>query len=146
ESDATKVEVGQPVEFTILAAPDKVYASKISYISSSVNADIRRLQVRAEVANADGMLRPEMFANVAIIIAEQKSSLAVPRYAVIYEGDEARVWVARPDKSIEMRKIKIGNVEGDFVQVLSGLAEGDKIIGRGSLFIDRLAPQGDDKN
>lgn len=139
ETDAARIKVGQSLEFTILAAPDRVFKSTVEYISSSVNADSHRLQVRGTIANADGILRPEMFANVTLVTQSEKPAAAVPRHAVIYEGEETRVWVVRDDRSIEFRKFIPGNVAGGYMQAASGLAVGEKIITRGSLFIDRLA-------
>ena len=140
ESDASKISLGQAIEFTILALPDKVFATKINYIAASVNPDTHRLQVRGEIVNPDGQLRPEMFANVAIVTSsERQMSPSVPRNAVIYEGENARVWVVRSDKAIEARAIKPGILAGGFVQVIAGLQAGEKIVARGSLFIDRLA-------
>jgi len=63
----------------------------------------------------------------------------VPREAVIYEGDVARVWVTRDDQALELRQIKLGLSSGRLIQVLDGLVPGDKIITKGSLFIDRMA-------
>ena len=140
ETDASKIKIGQDVEFTILALPDRVFKSKISYIAASVNPDTHRLQVRGTIANPEGYLRPEMFANMTIVTSVSAApSPSVPRHAVIYEGDVARVWVARSDQSIELRKIQPGIVSGNSMQVMSGLQEGDRVVTRGSLFIDRLA-------
>jgi cobalt-zinc-cadmium efflux system membrane fusion protein len=63
----------------------------------------------------------------------------VPREAVIYEGADARVWVAADDKSLELRKITVGLINGNLVQVRGGLQPGDKVVTRGALFIDRAA-------
>jgi cobalt-zinc-cadmium efflux system membrane fusion protein len=59
---------------------------------------------------------------------------------VIYEADAARVWVVRDnDKAIELRRIKVGLTSGNMVEVLEGLAPHDRVITKGSLFIDRVA-------
>ena len=63
----------------------------------------------------------------------------MPKQALIYEGDQVRVWVVRDDKSIELRQIKIGMTNGDLVEVKSNLSSGEQIVTRGSLFIDRAA-------
>ena len=139
ETDATKISVGQPLEFSILALPDKIFKTKITYIAASVNPDTRRLQVRAQMPNPDGQLRPEMFANVAIITSPERASPGVPRHAIVYEGENARVWVVREDRSLELRMIKPGISLDGFVQVLDGVRTGEKIVTKGSLFIDRLA-------
>ena len=80
-----------------------------------------------------------MFASVSISTGEGDAAIAVPRNAIIYEGDMARVWVARSDKAIELRRIKPGLTSGNMVQVLEGLEDGDRVVTKGSLFIDRLA-------
>ncbi len=139
ETDATKIVVGQDLEFSILALPEKVFKTKVTYIAASVNPDTHRLQVRAQIANPDGQLRPEMFATVSIITSSEQTSPGAPRNALIYEGEDARIWVMREDKTIELRKIKAGISSGGFVQVLEGLKTGEKIVTKGSLFIDRIA-------
>lgn len=140
ESDATSVLVGQPVEFSILAAPNRIFKATIVYIAPAVNPDTRRLQVRAEVPNPEGILRPKMFANVGIVSGEA-SSLSLPRRALIYEGEAVRVWVSREDRSLELRQISTGLTNGGYVQVLAGLRAGEMVVTQGGLFVDRLAQE-----
>jgi cobalt-zinc-cadmium efflux system membrane fusion protein len=139
ESEAPNVHVGQAVHFKVLAYPDVTFPANISYVATALDSATRRLLVRATVINARKQLKPEMFASVTIQTGEGDASPAVPRGAVIYEGDRARVWVVLPDKSIEMRNIETGLVSGPMIQVLSGVKTGDQIITHGSLFIDRAA-------
>ena len=80
-----------------------------------------------------------MFASVIVYTEEGDSSLAVPRSAVIYEADKARVWVARNDKSVESRQIKTGITSGDSIQVLQGLQPGEAVVTKGSIFVDQAA-------
>jgi len=80
-----------------------------------------------------------MFASVKILTGEGDAAIAVPREAIIYEGDAARVWVVRGDKGIELRRIKVGLSNGNMVEVTDGLAASDRVITKGSLFIDRVA-------
>jgi cobalt-zinc-cadmium efflux system membrane fusion protein len=140
ESDATSVVVGQPLEFSILAAPDRVFKATVVYIAPAVNPDTRRLQVRAEVPNPEGILRPEMFANVGIVTGEA-TTLSLPRHALIYEGNVVRVWVSREDRSLELRQISTGLTSGGYVQVLAGLGAGESVVTQGGLFVDRLAQE-----
>ena len=63
----------------------------------------------------------------------------MPKQALIYEGDQVRVWVAHEDKSIELRQIKTGLINGDLVEVQGNLKPGEQIVTKGSLFIDRAA-------
>jgi membrane fusion protein, heavy metal efflux system len=142
ETEAPLVHVGQPIYFTVLAYPDRAFPASISYVAAALDPTTRRLLVRATVNNAEGLFKPEMFASVKILTGEGDNAVAVPRDAIIYEGDAARVWVAREkddEKAIELRRIKVGLTNGNVVEVLKGLAPGDRVVTKGSLFIDRVA-------
>jgi membrane fusion protein, heavy metal efflux system len=142
ESEAPNVRVGAALRFTVLAFPNRVFTANISYVATSLDATTRRLLVRATLNNSEGLLKPEMFASVTILTGEGDSSPAVPREAVIYDGQSAHVWVARDDRSVEPRKIKSGLNNGQMVQVLDGLKLGEKVVTKGSLFVDRAAAAG----
>ena len=139
ESEAPNVKVGQPLRFTVLAFPNRAFTANIAYIATSFDSATRRLLVRATIDNSQGLLRPEMFASVTILTGEGDSSPAVPREAVIYDGNSAHVWVVSDDRAVEPRKIKTGLSNGLMVQVLEGLSLGEKVVTKGSLFVDRAA-------
>jgi cobalt-zinc-cadmium efflux system membrane fusion protein len=142
ETDVSNVSVGQDIAFTVLAAPGRNYRARINYVASAFDPATRRLLVRATVENSDGVLRPEMFASVTLFTNGDPSELytpAVPRNAVIYEGDAAHVWVAHDDHSIELRQITIGLSDGKVMQALRGVRVGEKVVTKGTLFIDRTA-------
>jgi membrane fusion protein, heavy metal efflux system len=142
ETEAPIVHVGQQIYFTVLAYPDRSFPANISYVAAAFDPTTRRLLVRATVNNDAGLLKPEMFASVKILSGESDKAVAVPRDAIIYEGEAARVWVVRDkdsEKAIELRRIKVGLTNGSMVEVLKGLAPGDRVVTKGSLFIDRVA-------
>ncbi len=80
-----------------------------------------------------------MFASFSIITGSDETAPAVPEDAVVYEGETARVWVARDDKTLELRRIRVGRISDGSVEVLAGLAPGDRIVTSGTVFIDRAA-------
>jgi cobalt-zinc-cadmium efflux system membrane fusion protein len=139
ETEAPMVHIGQALYFTVLAYPDRAFPANISYVAAALDPSSRRLLVRATVSNSAGLLKPEMFASVKILTGEGDVAIAVPREAVIYEGEAARVWVVRDDKGIELRRIKVGLSSGAMIEVTDGLAPSDRVISKGSLFIDRVA-------
>jgi membrane fusion protein, heavy metal efflux system len=139
ESEAADVKVGQEIDFTVLALPGRMFKSNIDYVSAAIDPSTRRLLVRASIDNKEGLFKPEMFANVTIYAGADHSSVGVPRQALIYEGDRVRLWVAREDKSIELREIETGLTNGNLVEVRTNLRAGEKVITKGSLFIDRAA-------
>ncbi len=139
ETEAPAIEVGQEIMFSVLAFPGRTFNARINYVSAAIDPTSRRLMVRATIDNPGEALKPEMFANVTIYSAGDRPAVGVPRQALIYEGDQVRVWVVRDDKSIELRQIKIGMTNGDLVEVKSNLSPNENIVTRGSLFIDRAA-------
>jgi cobalt-zinc-cadmium efflux system membrane fusion protein len=139
ETDASKVSVDQEIAFNVLALPGRPLTARIDYVAAAIDPATRRLLVRATIDNKDGILKPEMFANVTIYSAEDHPAVGVPKQALIYEGNQVRVWVAHEDKSIELRQIKTGLSNGDLVEVLGSLKPGEQIVTKGSLFIDRAA-------
>jgi membrane fusion protein, heavy metal efflux system len=139
ETEASAVAVGQELTFNLLALPGRTLTGRINYVSAAIDPATRRLTVRATVDNASGQLKPEMFATVTIYAPGDQPSVGVPKQALIYEGDQVRVWVAHEDKSIELRQIKTGLANGDLVEVHGNLKPGEQIVTKGSLFIDRAA-------
>jgi len=139
ETDASNVSVGQEIAFNVLALPGRPLTARINYVSAAIDPATRRLLARATIDNKDGRLKPEMFANVTIYSDSDHPAIAVPKQALIYEGDQVRVWVAHADKSIELRRIKPGLINGDLVEVEGNLKPGEQIVTKGSLFIDRAA-------
>ncbi|WP_192737387.1 efflux RND transporter periplasmic adaptor subunit [Bradyrhizobium sp. OAE829] len=139
ETDAANVAVGQDVTFNVLALPNQALSARVNYVSTAIDPATRRLLVRATVDNANGVLKPEMFANVTIYSASDHPAVGVPKTALIYEGDQVRIWVVHDDHSIELRQIKAGLANGDLVEVVGNLKPGELIVTKGALFIDRAA-------
>ncbi|CUT10585.1 Probable CoZnCd efflux system membrane fusion protein [Bradyrhizobium sp.] len=139
ESDAAAVCVGQDITVNVMALPGRPLTAKVNYVAAAIDPNTRRLLVRATIDNKDGLLKPEMFANVTIYSSGDRAAPAVPKQALIYEADKVRLWVARDDKSVELREIKIGLINGNLVEVTSNLKPGEQVVTKGSLFIDRAA-------
>jgi cobalt-zinc-cadmium efflux system membrane fusion protein len=139
ESEAADVKVGQQIDFTVLALAGRTFKAKIDYVSAAIDPSTRRLLVRASIDNKEGLFKPEMFANVTIFAGSDRKSTGVPKQALIYEGQRVRLWVARDDKSLELREIETGLTNGDLVEVRTNLKAGEKVVTKGSLFIDRAA-------
>jgi membrane fusion protein, heavy metal efflux system len=142
ESEAADVKVGQEMDFAVLALPGRTFKARIDYVSAAIDPTTRRLLVRATIDNKDNLFKPEMFANVTIYTGGDHPSVGVPKQALIYEGEHVRLWVAHDDQSIELRDVETGLTNGDFVEARTNLKAGEKIVTKGSLFIDRAATSG----
>jgi membrane fusion protein, heavy metal efflux system len=139
EVGAPLMHVGLPLEVRVLAYPGRVFKGKVSYIAPSIDPNTHRLPVRADVENPDGALKPGMFANFNIITGEASNAPAVPQDAVVYEGEQARVWVAGDGDTLALREIRTGRTNDGMVEVLAGLSLGEKVVTSGTVFIDRAA-------
>ena len=139
DADAGHVKRGQTVEVGVLAYPDRTFTAHVIYVAPTIDPNTHRLTVRAVIDNADGALKPEMFASFRILTSEGTQVPAVPASAVVYEGDSAHVWVLQSADAIAIRPIRTGRASDGFVEVLEGLQPGERVVTRGSLFIDRSA-------
>ena len=139
ESEASRVRVGQQMEFRVPAYPDRAFNASIDYVAAALDPVTRRLLVRATVNSENFTFKPEMFASVVIFGNSNGAKVAVPRDAVIFEAGTARVWIVRADRSIEQRQIKTGLVSGAAIEVLEGLEPGEHVVTKGSIFVDRAA-------
>jgi cobalt-zinc-cadmium efflux system membrane fusion protein len=140
ESDAPKMKVGASVEVAVLAYPGRTFNARLAYVAPALDPNTRRLPVRAEIHNPDHELLPEMFASFRIVAGDSRVTPAVPQESVVYEGAQARVWVARPEqKSVVTRPIEVGATTNGLVEVRKGLNVGETVVASGTLFIDRAA-------
>jgi cobalt-zinc-cadmium efflux system membrane fusion protein len=139
ENDAASVRLGQEVEVHVAAYPARVFKAHLTYVAALVDPVTHRIAARAEVDNRDGALKPEMFANFRILTSGAAESPAVPQSAVVYEGESAHVWVVESDGVIAYRAIQPGRTNDGLIEVLDGLKPGERIVTKGSLFIDQAA-------
>jgi cobalt-zinc-cadmium efflux system membrane fusion protein len=139
ETDAGHVHPGQAVEVNVLAYPDRTFRARVVYVAPTIDPTTHRLSVRAVIDNTDGALKPEMFASFRIVTGEGAQAPAVPASAVVYEGDSAHVWVLQSADALVIRPIRPGRTNDGYVEVLDGLKPGERVITKGSLFIDRAA-------
>jgi cobalt-zinc-cadmium efflux system membrane fusion protein len=139
EIDVPYVKLGQHVSVSVMAFPDRAFDATIVSIAATIDPVTRRLPVRAEIANRDGVLKPEMFASFSIAVGPAVDSPAVPESALVREADSTRVWVQRGENRFAARTVETGVHDHRMVQVLSGLQASDRIVNAGALFIDRAA-------
>ncbi len=142
ETQVPYIERGQTVEVRVLALPGQLFKAKLTAIGAQVDPVTRRVPVRATIANPDGKLKPQMFASFSIITSGESPAPAVPEEAVVREGDQAHVWVVTQNNTLVIRPIRTGRSSDGWVEVVSGLEPGERVVTRGSLFIDRAARPG----
>jgi membrane fusion protein, heavy metal efflux system len=142
ETDAPFIERGQTVEVRVLALPGQIFKAKLTAIGAQVDPVTRRVPVRATLTNPGGKLKPQMFATFSIITSGDSQAPSVPEEAIVREGDQARVWVVAQNNTLTLRSIHTGRSSDGMVEVVDGLKTGERVVTRGSLFIDRAARPG----
>jgi cobalt-zinc-cadmium efflux system membrane fusion protein len=131
EKDIPKVSLGQPIELQVDSFPDRIFEGKLDYVANQVDPDTRTLAVRAEVANPQNLLKPKMFGRMKILVG-QHNALAVPITAVQDARTEKVVYVPAGPDTFEERKVKLGAESGQYVEVVSGLKPGERVVTNGS--------------
>lgn len=138
EESAPFLHVGNLVEVTVLAFPNRVFKARLTYVAAAMDPNTHRLPVRAEVENPNGELKPDMMASFRIITGPPTRAPAVPVSAVVYEGETQHVWIADPkNKTLAIRDFEAGHTQNGMVEAVSGLKAGDYIVTAGAVFIDR---------
>lgn len=134
EYEIPQVKVGMDVEVVLSNLPGKTMLGKLAYVSPYLESDTHTAKVRVELDNADGLLRPGMFAQLQLNIDLGKR-LVVPEGAVLYAGESRVVFVDLGNGRLQARKIKTGLRNADDIEVLEGLSPGDKVVTSGNFLI-----------
>ncbi|MEA4976877.1 MAG: efflux RND transporter periplasmic adaptor subunit [Paludibacter sp.] len=144
ESDISWVKKGDDVEFTIASLPGESFKRSITFLDPVIDPKTRVAKARIELNNANGKLKPEMFASglVQSMLANNSNSIVVPKTAVMWTGKRSVVYVKT--NSVQgvyfvMREIILGSALGDSYVVEAGLMEGDEIAVNGTFSIDAAA-------
>jgi cobalt-zinc-cadmium efflux system membrane fusion protein len=140
ESDAPLFRVGQPIQVRIAAYPDRVFDGAITVVGAQIDPATRRLMVRSEIKDPDGLLRAGMFANFTISISAPIQATAVPNTAVVREGDGSMsVWVTTDRKRFGRRTVRTGLQYDGMIQILEGLRPGELVVTQGAVFVSNKA-------
>lgn len=134
EKDVLTLQTGREVRMTLRASSEVAFRGRIRQISPVVDTSTGTVKVTIEAVNPPAVVRPGAFVAVDIVRETKPSAIRVPREAVIREMREAHVFVAEGNVA-KRREVTLGIEEGDFVEAVSGVRPGDKVIvaGQGAL-------------
>ena len=135
ERDIGAVRLGQEAAFTVLAYPGESFHGKVVLLGNRVETESRTLEIRIEVNNADGRLKPGMFADVEITTTVLQDVLIVSDGALQKMDDDQVVFVAVSDMRFEKRVIKTGLEQHGRLQVLEGIKAGERVVTEGSFIL-----------
>lgn len=144
ERQASAVAVGIPVTMSLDYLPGKEWQGKVDYVYPTLNAKTRTVKVRLRFDNQSRELKPNMFAQVVIYPQSKHPSLLIPKEAVIRSGNTERVVLALGEGRFKSINIKTGRFGKDFVEILSGLNVGEKVVSSAHFLLDSESSKSSD--
>jgi len=135
ERDLEEIHVGQRARLHLAALPGEVLDGQVTFIYPAVSEKTRTLKVRLEFPNPSLRLRPGMYAEIEVDRGDGMV-LAVPADAVMDGGEIQYAFVVHDQTHFEPRLLKIGRTADDWVEVLSGLSEGETVVTSANFLID----------
>lgn len=137
EQDLGRVRVGSPARVRLEAYPGQAREGRVSFIYPTLQAETRAAQVRIELPNGDGRLKPAMYAQIDIPAAGTAGTqLVVPNSAVIDSGVRRVVIVDRGDGRFEPREVRLAGRGDEFTAIADGLKEGERVVVAANFLID----------
>jgi membrane fusion protein, multidrug efflux system len=140
QQELAKLQPGLTVRVTTDALPGQTVEGKITALNPQIDASTRNIRIQAMLGNAQEHLRPGMFVNVAVVLPARTQVLSIPATAVLYAPYSDSVFVVEEKKSektgppvkvVRQQFAQLGEKQGDFVSVISGLREGETVVSTG---------------
>ena len=139
ESQLALLKAGQTIQLSTAAWPDQRFAATVLGLGAAVDPASRTVKARARVANPDGKLKAEMFVSAQVAVAGGLP--LVPADAVFLRGEASAVFVPKGAGRFERRMVQVRPAGPKFLQVVSGLSAGDKVVVGGALYLNQLLDQ-----
>jgi Cu(I)/Ag(I) efflux system membrane fusion protein len=136
EQDLGLVKNGAKASISINAFPDKKFTGTVTYVYPTLKAETRTVPVRVELANPGLLIKPGMFAQVELQVAAKAKGVTVPVSAVIDSGTRQIVLVQIKEGRFEPREVKTGARSDTYIEILSGVKEGEPVVVAANFLID----------
>lgn len=131
ESALASVQVGNQVTGSTVAYPGREFTGNVSTVDARLDPNTRAVTVRADFPNPDRVLRPGMLLDLRLFRPERQA-LVIPEIAVVQVGRESFVYRVTPDGSVEQAKVTTGVRRDGKVEIVEGLAGGERIVIEGT--------------
>jgi membrane fusion protein, heavy metal efflux system len=132
ESALAKVNIGSNAKISVPSYPSEVFTGRVSHIGAVLNKETRTVAARIEVPNADGRLKPEMFATATIDVGgDQRDLMTLPDAAIVLMQGQPTVFVFEQG-AYEMRVIEPGERIGGRTVVKAGIKGGEQVVTAGA--------------
>jgi membrane fusion protein, multidrug efflux system len=130
ETFASFIKKDLPIKAKFSGNKNKTYSGKVYAVSSRINAETRSLLTRVIIENENSELIPGSLLGV-IINYNERNSLAIPDTSMMIEGSKTYVYKVSKDNITNKTEIEIGIRSGGFIEIISGLNEGEIIVAEG---------------
>ncbi|HVS03526.1 MAG TPA: efflux RND transporter periplasmic adaptor subunit [Thermoanaerobaculia bacterium] len=134
ESELGMIQLGDRAEVGFPYMPGQAFSGRVTFVYPYLDPMTRTGRVRIEVANPQLAIKPDMFANVTLY-QERGERLVVPEEAILYAGERRFVFLDLGEGRLRPQQVEVGPRVGELVEVLAGLAPGDRIVTSGNFLI-----------
>jgi membrane fusion protein (multidrug efflux system) len=138
ETFATFIKKDLPIKVKFSGSKNKTYDGKVYAVSSRINAETRSLLTRVMIENENSELIPGSLLEV-VINYNERNSLGIPDTSMMIEGSKTYVYKVSKDNIANKTEIEIGIRDSGFIEVISGLNEGETIVAEG---LKKVRPRG----
>ena len=128
EAQITELALGKSVSVKVDALKGQEFRGTITRLSPAASVPTRTFTAEVSIPNPDGQIKVGMFANAAVVGQQRQNVLAIPESALVMREDQKTVFVATEENRVVQRVLKLGDAAGGWVEVLSGLKEGERIV------------------
>ncbi len=135
ETEAANVRAGTGADVEFATYPGRTYKGRVTFIYPTIAEQTRSVRARVSVANAEGQLKPGMYATVQLS-SPTRSALTVPRAAVVQTGERAVVFVDQGKGALRPVDVETGASAGDYVEILAGLEPGQRVVTSAQFLLD----------
>ena len=125
------LKLDQTIELRVAAFPGRAFKGQVYFIAPQVDTTTRTALVKAKIANADGALKPGMFANLDLTLQLREAAVVVPEPAIMVNADRAMLYVVDKDSAAQIRPVKLGVRSAGVVEILEGVEAGQLVIVEG---------------
>ena len=136
EQDLERVRPGQAARLTLAAYPGREFEGQVTFVYPTVEPETRTARIRVELPNEAGLLKPDLYGTVEIETGGVSAQVAIPESAVLDSGTRQVVLVDLGGGVFEPREVKLGRRGDAYVEVLTGVADGERVVVGGNFLID----------
>ncbi len=136
EQDLAFIRVGAPARVDVAAYAGRAFAGRVSFVSPTVDEQSRAGRVRVVLSNPAELLKPGMYATLFFDVRIGANVLSLPAEAVVMTGERNLVFAVGKDGALEPRDVVLGPRAGERLQILRGVAEGERVAASANFLVD----------